>query len=502
MCLIAGGLQKGDVAPKLKTMIEAGRHRGPDSFGAWVDGQVIYSRDFKRVREIPHGNVGLVHCRLAITGSHPQPLIGEFPLVHNGEVYNHPQLRSWLELKGFRFYTDVDSEVMLHLLEYSLGKRPIVDAVRFVMKAVDGDYAVAFVSSGRVYLFRDPVGVRPLYYSEGGYFASERKVLWAIGEEAHAVGPGELVVLGSGVNVMKFRVLSLPELAGRVPFTKARAMESVSRSLDYAVRVRSTPKVGVTFSGGLDSSLVAHIASRYSNVVLYVSGLEGSHDVIAAERASEELGLPLRKALFTCEDVKRAVRDVMFAIEEPDAMNLSIGIPAYFATRMAREDGVHVLLSGQGADELFGGYFKYLRGDWSLMLHDIVGIGDRNLARDDKIGMLNGVESRFPFLDLGVVTAALRTPPDLKVRGSEGKVILRNVAARLGLSSRIVSARKKAVQYGSGSNKCLQLMARSKGLKLHELASHLFEEVFGDERLWNEGNAQKLYIKRASSFRL
>ncbi|NPA48168.1 MAG: asparagine synthase [Thermococci archaeon] len=478
MCLVAGGISNGgDVRSALIRMIETGKHRGPDAFGVWVDGRVMYSNDFGDVHTVPSGEIGMVHCRLSVTGSHPQPLVGRFPLIHNGEIYNHEVVREWLERRGFRFSTDVDSEVILHLLEYALDGNSVEDAVRFVMRSLNGDYAVAFVMAGSVYLFRDPLGVRPLYYSRSGYFASERKVLWAIGQEAIPVMPGELVVLRRGA-VLKRRLMSPLDLGGRPFGSEDRVISSIEWSLRNSVRLRSVPKLGVLFSGGLDSSIVATLAAAHSDVTLYVSGTEGSHDVVTAERVSEELGLRLRESTFTCEDVEEALSSVMFAVEEPNAMNLSIGIPMHFATAAARRDGIRILLSGQGADELFGGYMKYVQ-DPSLMLRDVEDLGERNLARDDKIGMASGVECRFPFLDPGVVGVALRTPTRFKIDGIQRKVALRKAAERMGLPRDVWESNKKAAQYGSGSQKCLERIAKENGVSLSQLARRLFEETFG-----------------------
>ncbi len=482
MCLIAGGISKsGDIKEHLIRMIEAGKHRGPDSFGAWVDGKVIYSRDFGDVGLIPSGRVGLAHCRLGITGDHPQPLLGRFPLVHNGEIYNYRVLRRWLENKGAEFSTDVDSEVIMRLLEYMIYSegREIREAVRFAMKVINGDYAVAFSIKGSIYVFRDPMGTRPLYYSRNGYFASERKVLWAIGEEAIPVRPGELVELKAG-KTSKERLASLFNLDGRKIRNMERAERCVEASLRNSTRLRSVEKMGILFSGGLDSTVIAAIASQYSNVTLYVAGTEDSHDVRMAESVSEELGLKLRIAKFTCEDVEEAMKRVMLAIEEPDPLNLSVGIPIYFATRRAKEDGIRVLLSGQGADELFGGYEKYTRNPM-LMKSDLTALGDRNLIRDDKIGMLNNVECRFPFIDLGVVGVALRLPLEMKVLGEDRKIILRRVARRMGLPKEATEAGKKAAQYGSGASKCLKRIAKGRGMSLKELAIQLFRGTFRDQ---------------------
>ena len=478
MCLIAGGMGS-NLKVKFIRMIEAGRHRGPDAFGVWTDGGVLKSRDFKELPEIPDGRIGLLQCRLAMSGSkrYTQPFVNELVLVHNGEVYNHPQLRAYLEDKGVSFESDVDSEVILRLLEFLMGRGlSPTETVKKAMKLLEGDYAVAFQLDGRIYLFRDPVGVRPLYYSRRGFFASERKVLWAIGEEAIPVNPGELVVI-SGDGVYRRRLFSPLGLKRRM-LSLEEAIKALRTTLRHAVKGRSSKKVGVLFSGGLDSSLIALMASEFSDVVLYTAGSEGSPDLEWARKAAELLGLPLREHVFGMEEVEESLPRVMWAIEEPNPMNLAIGVPLYFATRMASKDKIKVLLSGGGADELFGGYHKYLANP-SLMEADLLEMGEKNLARDDKIAMANGVEGRVPYLALPVVSSALNTPLELKIREGVRKWILRELALELGLPNEIAMREKKAAQYGSRSQRLIEAIARRKGMGLREFAEALFRETFG-----------------------
>ncbi len=478
MCLIAGGIGK-NIKEKVISMILAGKHRGEDSFGVWTDEGVLKSYDFSDVYEIPNGNIALLQCRLAMTGSKEftQPFYNEFVLVHNGEIYNHIQIREYLEKRGISFESNVDSEVILRLIEFLIhdkGMSPI-KAVQESMKMLNGDYAVSFSDGKEIYIFRDPIGIRPLYYSPNGFFASEKKVLWSINEKAIPVNPGEVVRLSKG-KIEKFKVFDIFDLKGSF-FPYERAKQSLIKSLKYSVKIRAGKKVGVLFSGGLDSSLLALLLSKHADVTLYTAGAEGSQDIEWARKVSEMMGLELREYVFDINDVEKIISKVVFAIEEPNPMNLAIGIPLYFATKLAREDRCKLLLSGQGADELFGGYLKYLKNP-EIMEKDLAELGEKNLARDDKIAMLNSVEGRFPFLDLNVVRTALRTPIEFKIRNGLRKAILREIALKLGLPKEVAYREKKACQYGTNSQKILQKIAKRNGMKTREFVHRVFNEVF------------------------
>jgi asparagine synthase (glutamine-hydrolysing) len=482
MCLIAGGIGE-NIKPKLMVMINAGKHRGEDSFGVWTNEGILKSDDFSEINEIPNGSIALLQCRLAMTGSKSftQPFFNEYILVHNGEVYNHKQIREYLEGKGISFESDVDSEAILRLLEYLISsKNAIPPAIKKAMKMINGDYAVAFSDKRNIYLFRDPIGIRPLYYSPNGFFASEKKVLWRIGEEAIPVKPGEMVKI-SRRKVEKIKVFDILKLKGS-SLSYEQTKEGLKKSLDYAVKIRIGGKVGVLFSGGLDSSILALLASKYSDVILYTAGAEGSVDVEWARKVADKFGLKLREYIFDIDDVKEVIPKVAFAIEEPNPMNLAIGIPFYFATKLAKEDNVKTLLSGQGADELFGGYAKYLQNPL-LMEKDLIELAEKNLARDDKIAMLNGVEGRFPFLDLNVVRIALRTPLEYKIKDNVRKVILREAALELGLFKEVAYREKKACQYGSNSQKLLRKIAKREGMKLREFSEKIYRDIFKSHAL-------------------
>lgn len=219
--------------------------------------------------------------------------------------------------------------------------------------------------------------------------------------------------------------------------------------------------VGVLFSGGLDSSVVAILASEFAKVNLYCVGVEGSEDMRFSTEMSERLDLPLRTFTFTLDDAKKAVAELSGKIGK-DRMGLGIALPVYFATRLAMEDGLEFALSGGGADELYGGYARYLKVPAAelneVLRFDVAAMKDKDLRRDSAA---SPIEVRYPFLERAVVDFSLSIKGDMKVSGGERKLVLREVGRQLGLPAEITERKKKACQYGSGADKIVgKILAR------------------------------------------
>ena len=233
--------------------------------------------------------------------------------------------------------------------------------------------------------------------------------------------------------------------------------------------------MGVVFSGGVDSTILVQIClSLGVKPELYTVGRKGSPDIRFSHEAADIMGLTLYTAQVTEEEVRRCVPLVLEAIEEWNIMKLGVGMATFMAAEQAAENGLRVLLSGQGADELFGGYHRYLElckeGPVALqngLWQDLLQIYGVNLERDDAVAMAHSVELRVPYLDLQVINRAMDIPTHYKIRDQNDqlrKCILREVAAELSVPEFIVKRPKKAAQYGSG---------------IHQL---LVKKVFKDQR--------------------
>jgi asparagine synthase (glutamine-hydrolysing) len=221
-------------------------------------------------------------------------------------------------------------------------------------------------------------------------------------------------------------------------------------------------------------------------------GLEDSREFETAETAAEALGLPLRLEAFTAEDVENDLDGVLWSIEEPDPMKASVAIPLHWAVRSAAEYGSRVFFSGNGSDELFGGYHRHAQeyaehGEAVVasIFRDVSESYRVNYERDHKVCMDAGLELRLPFSDLTLVEWGLSIPPNLKLSGGPGsprKIVLRSLARRLGLPEEIAGRPKKAIQYSTGVNRALKRLAKSEGKVPRDYLSERFENL-RDEKM-------------------
>jgi len=234
----------------------------------------------------------------------------------------------------------------------------------------------------------------------------------------------------------------------------------LEQAIITAVRLRSDE--GVTaLSGGVDSSLVAQLAGRECIAV----GVAGSHDLRQARHAAGILGLPCTYVEITPQEIEDALPLVVATIPVKEPVSTGIALTQYFIARWAGEQGYERIITGQGADELFGGYQRYLESAALAedLARDIAGL-EAQAARDQSVAALHGTYLSMPYLDIRVVRAALAVPASEKVRGGRRKIPLRAVAERH-IPAELAWYEKKAMQYGSGVWKVLQQLARKNGYK-------------------------------------
>lgn len=232
----------------------------------------------------------------------------------------------------------------------------------------------------------------------------------------------------------------------------------------------------VMFSGGLDSSIIAHLLTFHSDPFLYTVGVEGCYDLKTAEESASILDLPWTGIVVNDDDILTALRELIKILGTTNPVVLSFEMPLQLISSRVKESHIY---SGQGADELFGGYAKYLAVDINdrkkMMKADLVKLFEEGLDRERKIANRLGKTIHYPYLHWKVVEAVGKIPVEEEFSVMMGKVVLRKVARELDLGI-IAERKKKAAQYGSGIMKTLKKAARSNGMSLSEFINHLKEK--------------------------
>ena len=447
MCGIAGGhghARAVDGRRMLRRLV----HRGPDDQG-----------------EVQANGSWLGHRRLSIVDvdGGRQPLVnetGDLWLVGNGEVYNHEQVRSGLPAASFA--TRSDNEVALHLLD---SEGPAA------LDRLEGMYAFLVAGAdGSFFAARDPVGIKPLYWARRDgmvRFASEMAAFdadWLPFVESFP--PGFHWTPERGLE----RFASAVGESDREPSDRRQALKDTREALVASVerQMMGDVPVGVFLSGGLDSSLIAAIAARYlaergERLQTFAVGTDASPDLLAARVVAEHLGTEHHERVYTAGEAVGAVPLVVRAIEHFDPSLVRSAVPNYLLAELASQH-VKVVLTGEGADELFAGY-EYLRdlaGADELqaeMVRTVEGLHDLNLQRCDRVTMAHGLEARVPFLDRQVIAFALGLPPEWKLSwpGEPEKRLLRE--AFDGWLPHELLWREKS-QFGDGSGAAAVLTRR------------------------------------------
>ena len=331
------------------------------------------------------------------------------------------------------------------------------------LRFVDGAYSIVVAGEGEMILVRDHLGQKPLYYVQKHELiaaATEKNALELLGFEAETAPKNAILYLSYDGK----RVYRIPEVKEEnVVDDLDEAAERVSALLRVSVeaRLKKAGKVALGFSGGLDSALLAKIASNLKDVKLLCLGLEGSRDLQWGAEAANLLGLDAEIYKVDAEEVGEA-RDRLLAYRNFTTLDLSIGVGVELLARRARGGGYQTLMLGQLADELFGGYMRYQRALLSkgldaaqnLMIEDISSV-EKGLERDE-YATAPYVDLSLPYASKPLINYALNIHPKLKVDERRRKIVLRRVAEILNLPKEIVKAPKKALQYSTGIAKLIK----------------------------------------------
>ncbi len=463
-----------------EAMLARLRHRGPDGEGS-----------------VRTGPTWLGHARLSIVDVEggAQPLgspDGRCWAVVNGEVYNHDDLRG--DLPG-PFVTGSDSEMVRHVVAAHGGPGTALlrGMFAFCVAADDGSFVAA----------RDPLGIKPLYWAPSdGYvaFASELVAFdVAARPRVEEFPPGHWWSPETGLVRYAHAPASTPELTDR-----DEALSLIRSTLVTAIRRRTMADapVGVFLSGGLDSSLVAAVLAREAagsghRVPSFAAGTHDSPDLVAARAVADHLGLDHHERVYSDDDVAAALPAVVRSTESYEPSLIRSAVPNYLLAQTAAQH-VKVVLTGEGADELFAGYDHMRSLDAAALAEELVrsvaGLHNLNLQRCDRVTMAHGLEARVPFLDLDVVALAQRIPIGWRLPGAEGqeKRILREAFGGW-LPDDLLWRRKAQFGDGSGTTDVMARLARAlapgddwQSVRLPGLPAARSREELGYQRVFAE----------------
>lgn len=437
MCSIVGvfGLRADDDRDALRRKAlersQRQRHRGPDWSGVYVDDGVL-----------------LVHERLAIVdpegGSQPlRSAEGELALAVNGEIYNHRDLKRELK-EPYAFLTGSDCEVINALYRE--------DTAKSFLNRLNGIFAFALWdrAKGCALIARDPIGVCPLYWGHDRdgllWVASEMKALEGLCPDVAQFPPGHFFNTASS-EMVRYYVRPWRDYVATQGVTVSAA--ELRGAFERAVhrQLMSDVPYGVLLSGGLDSSLVAACAARFATRRIeeddrteawwprlhsFAIGLDGSPDLAAAAVAAATVGTVHHGFRFTFEEGLDALPEVIRHIETYDVTTVRASTPMYLLARRIKAMGVKMVLSGEGADEVFGGYLYFHKAPCAQEFHEetvrkLDALYMFDCLRANKSMMAWGVEPRVPFLDREFLDVAMGMDAAAKMagRGRIEKTVLR-----------------------------------------------------------------------------
>ena len=401
-------------------------------------------------------------------------------LMFDGQFYNPSSLIS--DLPQNRRLTDKTSaETLVRLLKEHQGD--LDQRITRALKDLDGNYVLVASSTDQTVVMRDPLGTKPLYIAKNGNFsafASNKKALWRIGlSNVMPLRASMLAIFTqNGIGIKKAFLLNKGSIELK---DLGQVVDCYHEAICSSVRKRLTgvDKVGILLSGGVDSCLIAKLVSDIASssgikVIAYTAGLADSPDINFAREFAREMKLDHRMKILSISDVQKYIPKAIDAAEERDFVQIEAGIVVYAALDIANQDGMKVIFSGQGVDELWGGYSWYPdvlgkdgRQELSRRMWDDFTRADvETLDRENKIARAHGVEMMFPYLDSKVVKLAASVASELKVTSENdrlGKHPHRQLAKKIGIPNKYADRNKEAAQHGSGIHSVLDTIAKRNG---------------------------------------
>lgn len=481
MCGIIGLFNADNAEAKVIDTLKLFRNRGSDACGIATDKEIQIADNANEIK-VKSSKNAFGHTLHSMVSFIPQPIQEKKGIiVSNCEIYN------WKELANTEnIGCQNDSELLVKLFEKYNG---IDDPIKILAK-LDGVFAFAYWQDNKVVLARDLIGVKPLWYSieNGLAFASEKKALKKHKYNViNELNPRTVLVYDIINKETKFLRRDFFKNTPEHNQDHKTIKEHAKGLLINAIAKRIPDgKFGLLFSGGVDSTTIAIILQKLGidftcyTAAMTGDGLKEPEDLTYSRRIAKEYGLDLKEIKIDINDVEPKIKKTIKLIEDNNVVKIGVGLAFLSVVEQAKNDGIRVMFSGLGSEEIFAGYERHKN---SIKINDeclsgLLKMYERDLYRDDVITMNHNIELRLPFLDKKLVEYSLKIPSRHKLSEKQNKIIVREIAEDLGLKEEFAQRKKRAAQYGSRFDQALSKIAKKNGFskKSDYLAQFLKEK--------------------------
>lgn len=433
-----------DVKKDLVKSLEKIKHR------AWKQITIINNKEILNIKdylEEPNSRIAIGCCITSNNEQHTKNNIA----IH-GKIYSHKNS----ELTN-KIINSINSDKLKEL--------------GYILKEIDSDYNIIAINNKELIVARDPLGTKPLYLGKSNKItavATEKKALEVIGIEIiQEIYPGSIYrIKHNSIKYNKFREIN-KSIISKTDKHTSKIIDILNESIKK--RLNGMKKIGVGFSGGLDSSLLAYLASKYVEVKLISVHKKNSRDERITDKAASKLDLEIEHITIDEEYIRKTLPTIEYLIEDNQLMNLSIATIMFLSAKKVSELKLEGLFVGQLADELFGGYVKYLHSMENgkehvnkMLYNDIRYAYKNNFPRDEK--SVSPFSYLFmPYSSINLVDYSIGIPLEFKINQNEliRKKILREAAIISGMDKYIANEPKKAAQYSSGTQNIIRKIIKS-----------------------------------------